>query len=71
VQHQDGILEDDGSYTVDLKGYLDANLNVEYRYTKRISAWVRLNNLLASNYQRWNMYPVQRFNAMLGATYSF
>lgn len=71
VQHQEGILEDDGSYTVDLKGYLDANLNVEYRYTKRISAWVRLNNLLASNYQRWNMYPVQRFNAMLGATYSF
>lgn len=71
VQHQDGVLEDDGSYTVDLKGYLDANLNVEYRYTKRLSAWLRLNNLLASNYQRWNMYPVQRFNAMMGATYSF
>jgi len=71
VQHQEGILEDDGSYTIDLKGYLDANLNVEYRYTKRISAWLRLNNLLASNYQRWNMYPVQRFNAMMGATYSF
>lgn len=71
VQHQDGVLEDGGFYTVDLRGYADANLNVEYRYTQRLSVWLRLNNFLASRYQRWNMYPVQRFNAMMGASYSF
>ena len=71
VQHQEGVLESDGSYTVDLNGYADANLGIEYRYTKRLSAWLRFNNLMASRYQRWNLYNVQRFNAMMGATYSF
>lgn len=71
VQVREGTLENDGSYTVDLKAYLDANLSIEYRYTKRLSGFVRLNNFLASKYQRWNQYNIQRFNAMMGATYSF
>ncbi|WP_306642986.1 hypothetical protein [Sanyastnella coralliicola] len=71
VQHQDGTLETDGSYTVDLKGYADVNLGVEYRYSKRLSAWVRFNNMFAARYQQWSPYNVQRFNAMLGASYSF
>ncbi|MCB0761608.1 MAG: TonB-dependent receptor [Flavobacteriales bacterium] len=68
---QDVDPEQDGSYIVDLKGYADANLAVEYRYTKRLSAFVRFNNFLATKYQRWYGYRVQPFNAMLGATYSF
>ncbi len=71
VQMRDGETAADGSYTVDLRGYADANLGVEYRYTKRLSGWVRLNNLLASRYQRWNLYNIQRFTAMMGATYAF
>lgn len=71
VQVREGTLENDGSYTVDLKAYLDANLGVEYRYTKRLSAFVQLNNFLAARYQRLNQYNIQRFNAMMGATYSF
>jgi hypothetical protein len=63
--------EKDGSYIVDLKGYADVNLGVEYRYTKRLSAFVKFNNMFASKYYRWSGYNVQRFNAMLGATYSF
>jgi hypothetical protein len=63
--------EKDGSYTVDLKGYADVNLAVEYRYTKRLSAFVKFNNMFASKYYRWYGYNVQRFNAMMGATYSF
>lgn len=71
VRDDDAVLEDDGTYTVNLNGYLDANLNVEYRYTKRLSGWLRFNNFLASRYAFWNLYPVQRFNAMMGASYSF
>ncbi|MFT5922609.1 MAG: hypothetical protein ACI8TS_001947 [Flavobacteriales bacterium] len=71
AQVREGVLENDGSYTVDLKAYLDANLGVEYRYTKRLSAFVQLNNFLAAKYQRLNQYNIQRFNAMMGATYSF
>lgn len=54
-----------------LKGYADANLGIEYRYTKRLSAWVQFNNFLASRYEVWKNYPTQRFNAMMGASYAF
>ena len=67
----DARLENDGTYTVDLKGYADVNLNVEYRYTKRVSAFVRLNNMVGGRYQQRVNYRVQTFNAMMGATYSF
>lgn len=71
IQHQDGVFEDDGSYTLELNGYADVNLGVEYRYTKRLSGWIRLNNMFAASYQRWSPYNVQRFNAMMGVTYAF
>lgn len=61
----------DGSYTVDMKGYADVNLSVEYRYTKRLSAFVKFNNVFAAKYEIWNNYNVQRFNALMGASYSF
>jgi hypothetical protein len=63
--------QDDGTYEVELKGFADINFQLEYRYTQRLSAFVRLNNMFASKYAMWNNYTVQRFNAMLGATYSF
>ena len=71
VRDDDAVLEDDGTYTINLNGYLDANLNIEYRYNKRLSGWLRFNNMLATRYAFWALYPVQRFNAMMGATYSF
>jgi hypothetical protein len=58
-------------YEYKLKGFLDANFKVEYRYNKRLSAWVQLNNAFGLKYQRWGGYPVQQIMAMLGATYAF
>ncbi|MFN0032071.1 MAG: hypothetical protein ACKVOR_07930 [Flavobacteriales bacterium] len=58
-------------YQYKLKGYLDMNLRVEYRYNKRLSAWVQLHNALAMKYQRWGAYTNQQLVAMLGASYSF
>jgi hypothetical protein len=53
-------------------GFLaDLNLNVEYRWNKRISCFLNLNNLAFQKYQLWNNYRVQGFQAMLGATFSF
>lgn len=67
----DGELQEDDTYITELKGYLDANLEAEYRYTKRLSVFARMNNFLASKYAVWNNYNLQRFNAMMGATFAF
>ena len=55
---------------VKLKGFADINLQMEYRYTKIISGFIRINNLLASKYDQWNLYPAQRLFIMGGFTYS-
>lgn len=67
----EGISPDQGIYVVDLDGYVDANLNFEYRYTQRLSGFVTINNLFSSKYDAWYLYQVQPFFAMLGASYSF
>lgn len=54
-----------------LDGIFDANLGFEYRYTKKLSAFLNFNNLFAVRYQRFQDYPTQRFNIMGGLTYSF
>lgn len=54
-----------------LNGVFDANLGVEYRYTKRLSAFINFNNIGSAGYQRWQDYPTQRFNVLGGLTYSF
>ncbi|MCB0430200.1 MAG: TonB-dependent receptor [Flavobacteriales bacterium] len=54
-----------------LKGYLDLNLRVEYRYSKILSAFVRLQNLTGKRYMVWNNYPSQRIQLLAGFSYSF
>lgn len=56
---------------VQLDPYLNFNLGIEYRYTRVLSAFIQLNNLTASNYQRLYHYPMQRFRAILGVSYAF
>jgi len=54
-----------------LDGVFDANLGFEYRYTKRLSAFVNFNNIGSVSYERWQDYPTQRFSVLGGLTYSF
>jgi len=54
----------------ELQGFFDANLAIEYRYTKLLSFFVRLNNFAAAKYNTWNQYPVQRFQILGGFTYA-
>ncbi len=66
-----GELNADGQYVYNLKPIVDANLGVEYRYNKRLSAFLNLNNIATVKYQKWTNYPVQSFNLMGGFTFSF
>lgn len=65
------VLEDD-VYKINERGsYVDLNLGAEYRFSDRISAFARLNNVTATRYFRWYNYPSQRINVMGGFTFSF
>ena len=48
----------------------DANLGLEYRYSKLLSFWARFNNLAAQKYYLYNQYPAYRFRVMLGFKYA-
>ena len=54
-----------------LKNTIDANIGIEYRYSKVLSAFINLNNITASKKYYWNFYPTQGFNILGGLTYSF
>lgn len=49
----------------------DINLGLEYRYNKRISAFIQMNNLASQRYNRWYNHPVQIFQFMGGITARF
>lgn len=49
---------------------VNLNLSAEYRYSKILSFWTRLNNISNNRFYEWAYYPSQRFLFMLGFTYS-
>jgi hypothetical protein len=50
--------------------HFNLNLSAEYRYSKILSFWARLNNISYNRYYEWAYYPSQRFLGMVGFTYS-
>ena len=71
--YEDGedVTIENNQYVKTLGFVADANLGLEYRYNKRISAFVNFNNVAAQRYRRWYNYPVQGFQAMAGVTVRF
>jgi hypothetical protein len=67
----DKVTEVDGQFVRDLGFLTDVNLGLEYRYNKRISAFIQFNNLASQRYFRWFDYPVQVFQVMGGITARF
>jgi len=55
---------------VSQSNHFNINLTGEYRYSKILSFWTRLNNITFDKYYEWAYYPSQRFLFMLGFTYS-
>ena len=54
-----------------LDGYVDANLSFGYRFTDRLSVFVKGSNLFGDNYKKWMNYPVQGIQGLAGVTYKF
>jgi hypothetical protein len=50
--------------------HFNLNLTAEYRYSKILSFWVRFNNISGNRFYEWAYYPTQRFQGMIGFTYS-
>ena len=56
---------------VTLKAYFDLNAHVGFKYSDRLTAFLRGNNITNKSYQKWLDYPVQGFQVVLGANYKF
>ena len=54
-----------------MKTIVDANLGIEYRYSKKLSAFLNFNNLGFARYYFWNNYPTYKFNFLLGVSMVF
>ncbi|MEQ8522703.1 MAG: hypothetical protein RIC15_11180, partial [Vicingaceae bacterium] len=54
-----------------LKGTTDINLNLEYRYSKRIAVFLDFNNIAAIKYEKWQDYPTQSLNVLGGFRFGF
>ncbi|AEA43578.1 TonB-dependent receptor [Fluviicola taffensis] len=67
----DDVLEENNQYALKMGFLADANISLEYRYNKRVSAFLNLNNVAAQRYKRWYNYPTQGFQAMIGVTFRF
>ena len=54
-----------------LPSFVDVSVGLDYAYNKKISAFVKANNLLNNSYQRYLYYPTYGLNILGGFTYSF
>ena len=64
-----GVKEENNQFFEELGAIYDFNLGLEYRYTKRLSAFVQLNNIASQRYQRWYNTPVHSFQILGGITF--
>ncbi|WP_309613155.1 TonB-dependent receptor [Flavobacterium sp.] len=56
---------------ITLKSYFDLNAHVGYRFSERLTFFLKGNNLANQNYERWFNYPVQGLQILGGASYKF
>ena len=54
-----------------LSAFVDVNLNGGYHFNDKFSAFLKLNNVLNTNYQRFANFDVQGFQILGGITYKF
>lgn len=62
------------SYTqekVTLDSYFDLNAHVGYKFNKRLTFFLKGNNLANQQYNRWANFPVQGIQVLGGASYKF
>lgn len=57
--------------TQTLDAFVDVNLNGGYHFNDKFSAFLKLNNVLNSDYQRFANFNIQGFQVLGGITYKF
>jgi hypothetical protein len=50
--------------------HVNLGLSAEYRYTRILSFWIKVDNVSWNRYYEWAYYPSQMFNFMAGFSYS-
>ena len=65
------LLVDYADEVITLKSYFDVNAHVGYRYSDRLTFFLKGNNIANQNYQLWMNYPVQGLQILGGASYKF
>jgi len=61
----------DSDQTVTLDPIVDLNLDVNYRFSDQLGAFIKFDNILGKNYQRFYRYPVRGIQIMIGASINF
>ncbi len=56
---------------IDLGNYIDLNLNGGYKFTDKLTAFVKVNNVFNSSYQKYTNFEVQGLQVFGGLTYKF
>lgn len=59
------------STEVTLDSYFDLNAHVGFKYSARLTAFLKGNNLANQQYNRWANFPVQGIQVLIGANYKF
>jgi len=54
-----------------MKGGTDLSAGAEFKLNKQFSVWLDFDNILNSNYERWNNYPVYGFQVIGGVIVHF
>jgi len=57
--------------SLDIGNYVDLNLNGGYKFTDKLTAFVKVNNLFNSTYQKYSNFKVQGLQVFGGLTYKF
>ena len=71
VGERKDLLNTSNSQVISLDSFFDANVNLGYRVNDRLSIFAKGSNLLGNNYEKWQNFPVQGIQGLLGATYKF
>jgi len=59
------------SQVVELKTGIDLNVKVDYKVSKQVSAFAKLENILSNDYPVYLNYPVRGFQVLGGLSWSF
>lgn len=65
------ILNQPEAKVIDNGNYVDLNLNGGYKFTDKLTAFAKVNNVFGSNYQKYTNFNVQGLQVFAGLTYKF